>query len=250
MESPLTSIHSSARVGAGTTVGPFSVVGENVEIGQNCTLGSGVVIHPGSRLGSGVRVDDHCVIGKPPLRSRRSAITGQGPLAPAEIGDDCLIGTAAVLYAGSRVGRGVLVADFATVREEVEIGDETIIGRNVTIENRTTVGARCKIETNAYVSALSRVGDSCFIAPEVTFTNDDYLGRSEERFRHHGGPILETGARVGANATILPGRRIGRDGLVAAGSVVTRDVPEKTVVMGVPATPRGPVPPEELLENQ
>jgi UDP-2-acetamido-3-amino-2,3-dideoxy-glucuronate N-acetyltransferase len=90
-----------------------------------------------------------------------------------------------------------------------------VIGRNVAVENRTSIGARCKIETNAYITAITTIGDDCFIAPEVTFTNDDFLGRSEKRFEHHGGPILETGARVGANSAVLPGRRIARDGLVA-----------------------------------
>jgi len=209
-----------------------------------------VVIHAGSRLGAGVRVDDHAVIGKQPLRGPRSAITRATALPAAEIGQSSLIGTAAIIYAGARIGCKVLVADLASVRENSEIGDETVIGRNVSVENRTRIGARCKIETNAYITALSTVGDDCFIAPEVTFTNDDYLGRTEQRFAHHGGPTLEAGARIGANSTILPGRRIGRDGLVAAGAVVTRDVPDRTLVMGVPAVRRGPVPEEELLENQ
>lgn len=250
MDQKLTSIHPSAALGAGTTVGPFSVVGEGSRIGARCAIGSGVVIHAGTCLGDGVRVDDHAVIGKAPMRARRSAMTQSAALAPAEIGDECLIGTAAVIYAGARVGERVLIADLATVREHVEIGDETIIGRNVTIENRCSIGARCKIETNAYVCALSTVGDACFIAPEATLTNDDFLGRSEKRFEHHGGPTLETGARVGANATILPGRRVAPDGLVAAGAVVTHDVSARTVVMGVPARAHGPVAEDELLKNQ
>jgi UDP-2-acetamido-3-amino-2,3-dideoxy-glucuronate N-acetyltransferase len=247
---PLNVIHPSARIGAGTTIGAFSVVGENVSIGERCVIGCGVVIHAGSRVGDEVRIDDHSVIGKPPLRGPRSALTRDTPSTAAEIGDGCLVGTSAVIYAGARIGERVLVADFASVREGTTIGAETVIGRNVTVENRTTIGARCKIETNAYVTALSTIGDDCFVAPEATFTNDDYLGRSEKRFEHHGGPTLETGARVGANCTILPGRKIARDGVVAAGAVVTRDVPPRTIVMGVPAVVHGPVPEDELLENQ
>lgn len=250
METMLNQIHPSATIGRGTTIGAFSVVAEGTRIGEGCTVGSGVVLHSGSIVGDRVRIDDHSVIGKQPLRAQRSAMTRVEPLAPAEVGDDSLIGTAAVIYAGARIGCRVLIADLATVREHVVIGDETVIGRNVAVENRTTVGARCKIETNAYITALSSIADDCFIAPEATFTNDDYMGRSEERFRHHRGPTLDRGARIGANATLLPGRRVGRDGLVAAAAVVTRDVPERTIVMGVPAVPHGPVPDEELLENQ
>ncbi len=249
-ERSLTSVHPTASLGSDTTLGPFSVVGEGARIGARCRIGSGVVIHPLSVIGDDVRIDDHAVIGKQPLRGARSAVTQAVPLDPARIGNGCLVGTAAVVYAGAKIGERVLVADLATIREQVEVGDLTVVGRNVTIENRTTVGARCKLETNAYVTALSRVGDDCFIAPEVTFTNDNFLGRTERRFAHHGGPILERGARIGANATILPNRRIGRDGLVAAGAVVTRDVADRTVVAGVPATPRGPVPEDQLIENQ
>jgi UDP-2-acetamido-3-amino-2,3-dideoxy-glucuronate N-acetyltransferase len=250
VEHPQTVIHPTARIGTGSTIGAFSVVGENVSIGEACVVGSGVVIHAGSRVGRGTRIDDHAVIGKLPLRGARSAMTRDAAPAAVEIGDGCLIGTSVVIYAGARIAERVLVADFASIREGSTIGDESIIGRNVTVENRTTIGARCKIETNAYVTALSTIGDDCFVAPEVTFTNDDYLGRSEKRFAHHGGPTLERGARVGANSTILPGRKIARDGLVAAGAVVTRDVPTRTIVMGVPAKEHGPVPEDELLENQ
>lgn len=250
MESALNSIHPDASLGPETTVGAFSVVGPGVRIGARCTIGSGVVLHPGTSIGDDVRVDDHAVIGKAPMRSPRSAGTTAELLPPPRIGDGCQIGTAAVVYAGAEIGRRVLVADLATVREHVVVGDEVIVGRNVTIEPRTSIGARCKMETNAHVAPLSKVGADCFLGPGVVFTNDDFLGRTQERFRHHGGPVVEDGARIAANATILPNRRVGRDALVAAGAVVTRDVPAKTVVMGAPAVPRKPVPPEQLLENQ
>jgi acetyltransferase-like isoleucine patch superfamily enzyme len=243
-------VHPTASIGPGTTIGAFSVVAENVKIGEACAIGCGVVIHAGTRIGNRVRIDDHAVIGKLPMGSPRSARPRGGAPPPARIGDDTTVGTGAIVYAGAVLGERVLVADLASVREDVEIGDDTIVGRNVAVENRTTVGRRCKIETNAYVTALSRIGDDCFVGPEATFTNDDFLGRTRERFARHRGPTLEDGARIGANATVLPGRRIARDGLVAAGAVVTRDVPPRTVVMGVPARPTRPVAEAQLLENQ
>ena len=100
-----------------------------------------------------------------------------------------------------------LTIDGASVREEVEIGEETIVGRAVSIENRCRIGARVKIETGAYITGLSQVGDDCFIAPMVTTSNDNFVGRTEERFQHFGGVVLERGARVGAGSTILPGKR-------------------------------------------
>jgi len=245
------SLHPSAEIDAGLLCGYNVVIEENVSIGLDCQIGHGVIIHAGTRIGDKVCIHDHAVLGKLPMRSARSAMTQQQTdLAPCIINDHCIIGTHAVIYRGALIEEGVMVADLASVREHTSIGKFTIIGRGVTVENKVQIGARCKIETNAYVTALSTIGDDCFIAPEVTFTNDNFLGRTRERFRHHRGVTMRTGARVGANATILPGIVIGADALVAAGAVVTRDVRDRMTVIGVPARVYRPVPEEQLLELQ
>lgn len=243
-------IDPSAQVGEGSRVGPGSVVGPEVRIGKDCRIGCNVVIHAGTVLGDAVRVDDNTVIGKLPMRSVRSAITKAVDLPPARLEDGCLVGVSVVVYRGARIGARVLLADFVSVREEVDIGEETIVGRGVAVENRVTIGPRCKIETNAYVTALSKIGRGCFIAPMATFTNDNFMGRSAERFKHFGGVTMRDGARVGANATVLPGITIGEDGMVAAGSVVTRDVPARKIVVGSPAKVWRDVPDDQLLDNQ
>lgn len=242
---PSASVHATARIGA------FTVVEGRVQIGPDCAIGHHVVIHEGTKIGAGVRIDDHAVIGKLPMRAARSAITKSADaLPPAAIGDACIVGTSAVIYAGATIGEKVLVADLATIREHVTVGAMTIVGRGVAIENKCTIGTRCKLETGSYVCALSEVGDDCFIAPEAVFTNDNFLGRTKERFKHHKGPTLKRGARIGANATLLPGKIIGEDALVAAGSVVTKDVPARMIVMGSPARVVRPVPAEQLIERQ
>jgi len=245
-----TCIHPSAQIDAGLLCGYNTIVEADVRIGSNCCIGHGVVIHSGTRIGNGVRIDDHAVLGKLPLRSSRSAVTKNVELAPCILGDGCLIGTMAIIYRGARLEEGVMVADLATVREETEIGSLTIIGRGVAVENKVQIGARCKIETNAYITALSAISDDCFVAPEVTFTNDRFVGRTRERFRYHRGVTMYRGARVGANATILPGVSIGEDALIGAGSVVTRDVSPRMTVLGAPAREHRQVPMEQLLEYQ
>ena len=243
-------VHPSAQIGAGTQLGFNSVVHESARIGDNCRIGSGVVIHPGSIIGNNVRIDDHTVIGKLPMKAALSAVTSEQTLDPCVISDDCMIGAMTVIYRGCILRNKVMVADLASLRENVEVGEMTIVGRGVTIENKVRVGSRCKLETEAYITALSEIGDGCFIAPEVTFTNDNFLGRTRERFKFHKGVTMKRGARIGANVTVLPGLTLGEDALVAAGSIVTRDVPARKVVLGAPAKVWRDVPPEQLLENQ
>ena len=138
----------------------------------------------------------------------------------------------------------------STVRENVTIGDFTIVGRGVAIENFCKVGSYCKLETNVYITAYSELADYCFIAPCVATSNDNYMARSKERFKHFKGVTVKKGGRIGLNATILPGKVIGEDSQVAAGAVVTKDTPPKKIVLGAPAKPWRDVPSDQLLENQ
>jgi UDP-2-acetamido-3-amino-2,3-dideoxy-glucuronate N-acetyltransferase len=245
-----TFIHPSAQIGSGTQCGYNTVIAANVRIGSQCQIGHGVIIHPDTVIGNHVRIDDNTVIGKLPMKAALSAITREQSLPACEIADDALIGALTVIYRGCKLGARVMVADLASIREDVEIGDYTIIGRGVTVENKVRIGQRCKIETEAYITALSEIEDNCFVAPEVSFTNDNFLGRTKERFQFHKGVTLKRGARVGANATVLPGLCVGADALIAAGSVVTHDVPGRKIVCGSPARELRDVPAAQLLENQ
>lgn len=209
-----------------------------------------MVVHPGTQIGSGVRIDDHAVVGKQPMRSPNSAVTRGGSQPPAVIGDGCLIGTGAVIYAGSVLGTRVLAADLASIRERVTVGDYTIVGRGVSIENDCTIGRYCKLETNVYLTAYSVLEDRCFVAPGVLTSNDNFVGRTEERFKHFKGVTIRRGGRVGVGAVVLPGREIGPDGLIAAGAVLTKNAEGETVYVGVPARKAGPVPEDQKLDNQ
>jgi len=243
-------IHDSARIGDGTSVGYQAFIGPKVVIGKGCVIGHHVIIHDDTILGDNIRVDDHTVIGKEPMRAANSATTSDKKLPPCRIANDCIIGTSSIIYRGATLGRRVLVADLATVRENVTVGDFTIIGRGAAVENFCTIGRYCKLETNVYVTAYSELSDRVFVAPCVATSNDNYVGRTEKRFDEYKGIIAEKGARIGVNATILPGKRIGADALVAAGAIITKDVPPKRIFAGSPARDFRPVPDEELLENQ
>ena len=243
-------IAASASIADSCTIGEFCVVGKNVQIGDGSVVGHHVTIHDDAVIGRNVRVDDGTVIGKMPMRAANSAVTKDQELPPTQIGDNCIIGTNVVIYRGCTIGTKVLIADLSTVRENVTVGDFTIVGRGVAIENFCNIGRYVKLETNVYVTAYSDIEDRCFLAPGVVTSNDNYVGRTEERFKHFKGVILKKGARIGVNATILPGKTVHEDALVAAGALVTSDVPAKKIVVGMPAKVFRDVPEEQLLENQ
>jgi UDP-2-acetamido-3-amino-2,3-dideoxy-glucuronate N-acetyltransferase len=243
-------IAPSASIGSETRYGEFCVFGENVTIGKGCMIGHHVTIHDDTQIGDHVRIDDGSVIGKRPMKAVISVTTSDQELPPCTIGSNCLIGTNVVIYRGSEIAAKVLIADLSTVRENVSIGKCTIVGRGVAIENFCKIGRYVKLETNVYITAYSELGDRAFIAPCVATSNDNFIGRTEERFKHFKGVIVKRGARLGVNATILPGKVINEDTLVAAGALVTSDTPAKKIVAGVPAKVFRDVPSEQLLENQ
>ena len=248
---PTTSVvHPSAVLGADVALGEGCVIGASVRLGAGCQVGHHVVIHADTVVGDRVRIDDHAVLGKRPMRAANSATTREQELPGLTVGELSIVGTGVVLYRGAAIGEKVLMADLCTIRENVTVGRGTIVGRGVTIENFCTVGRYCKLESECYLCAYSTLEDRVFVAPGVVTSNDNFVGRTQERFKHFKGVTVKKGGRIGAGSVTLPGVTIHEDGLVAAGSTVTRDVPARTIVVGKPAKPWRDVPTEQLLENQ
>ena len=150
------------------------------------------------------------------------------------------------MFAGTTLGERVIVGDQACVRERVTVGDDVVIGRGSLVENDTTIGAMTKIQADAYVTAYSTLEENVFIAPCVVTTNDNFMGRTEERKKLLRGPTIRRNARVGGGAILCPGVEIGEEAFVGAGAVVVRDVPPRVVVVGNPARVLREVPEEEL----
>jgi acetyltransferase-like isoleucine patch superfamily enzyme len=153
-----------------------------------------------------------------------------------------------VLYRGTTIGAHTMIGDHAFVRDRCTVGDYVVLGSHVTLENEVRVGDYSKVQTGTYLCAWVTIEDHCFLAPCVVTTNDNYMGRTERRFRERGGCTIRHGARIGANVTLLPNVEVGAEAFVAAASVVTRDVPPATLVMGTPARPVRSVPAEEFVD--
>lgn len=130
----------------------------------------------------------------------------------------------------AKIGKNVRIWHYAYVGAKTVIGDNVKIGSLAHVDYGVRIGSDVKIEGLAYIPPLTVIGNGVFIGPAATFTNDPYPMSPRMV-----GVTVEDGAIIGARAVIRPGVKIGRNAVVAMGSVVTRDVPADTVVMGSPA---------------
>ncbi len=241
-----TIVHPTAVLGPEVQLGEFVVVEEGAVLGANVTVGHHVVIHAGTVLDDGVWVGDHAVLGRAPRPAPTSAVRTPPSLPPLHVGPASIVGTGAVIYQGTTIGDHTMIGDHAFVRDRCQIGSHVIVGSHVTIENEVRIGDFTKLQTGVYLCAWVTIEDHCFIAPCVVTTNDNFMGRTEQRFAARGGCTIRHGARVGANVTLLPNVEVGAEAFVAAGAIVTRDVPPATLVMGGPARPVRSVPADEF----
>lgn len=158
------------------------------------------------------------------------------PSGPCRIGDGALLRSGTVIHAPVTIGDRFETGFNVIVREECVLGDDVSIWSNSVLDWGVQVGSRVKIHCGVYVAQGTVLEDDVFVAPGVVFANDRYPVRGADCFE---GPIVRRGARIGVNATILPGVVIGEGALVGAGAVVTRDVPSQAVVAGNPARSLG-----------
>jgi acetyltransferase-like isoleucine patch superfamily enzyme len=152
------------------------------------------------------------------------------------------------LVESPNIGKGTRIWAFAHVLPGAVIGEDVNVCDHVFIENDVRVGNRVTIKCGVQLWDGITVEDDVFIGPNATFTND-LFPRSKQYPQEFTPTLVQQGASIGANATILAGVTIGRYAMVGAGAVVTRDVPEKAVVVGNPARVKGYVAENDMGEN-
>jgi acetyltransferase-like isoleucine patch superfamily enzyme len=152
------------------------------------------------------------------------------------------VSPAADVSTSAVIGAGVRVWDGSRVEAGAVVGDDTLVGRDVTIGAGVAVGERCKIQNAALVYGPAVVGAGVFIGPGAVLTNDNVPravnpdGSIKDTSDWAPEPVVvDEGASVGAGAICVAPVRIGKWAMVAAGAVVTRDVPDHALVVGVPA---------------
>jgi acetyltransferase-like isoleucine patch superfamily enzyme len=184
-------------------------------------------IFPGVVIGNGSIVEDYCVIGAPP-RGKKAGELG------TTIGPGAILRSHTVIYAGNRIGEKFQTGNKVNIRESNEIGSNVSVGTLSVIEHHVRIGNNVRMHSQVFVPEYTVIEDDAWLGPSVVITNAKYpLSKDVKETLE--GPVIKKGAKIGANATILPGVVIGVNALVGAGSVVTKDVPDNAVVAGNPA---------------
>lgn len=154
----------------------------------------------------------------------------------------CFIHESSCVDSGVTIGRGTKIWHYSHIQSGVEIGKNCTIGQNVNIGNGVKIGDGCKIQNNVSVYSGVTLEDHVFCGPSCVFTNDltpraEFPKDSDNRVK----TLVKRGASIGANATIICGVTIGEYAMIGAGAVVTKDVPEYSLVVGSPARAIGKV---------
>jgi UDP-2-acetamido-3-amino-2,3-dideoxy-glucuronate N-acetyltransferase len=145
----------------------------------------------------------------------------------------------AVVDRPAHIGARTKLWHFCHVMAGARIGADCVLGQNVYVGGRVVVGDRCRVQNNVSIYDGVRLGDEVFVGPSAVFTNVRTPRAAVSRKHALQMTVVERGATIGANATIVCGTTIGAHAFVAAGAVVTRDVPAHAVVAGVPARQAG-----------
>jgi perosamine synthetase len=182
------------------------------------TVSRDVVLRGQVHIGKGTVVEKNVILGH----------RDDGVLV---IGEDSRIRSGSIIYSDVSIGKGLKTGHNVLIREETQIGDNVLVGTNTVVDGHCRVGNGVAMQTNVYLTAYSTVEDGVFLGPCSVTTNDKYM----EYGAKLAGATIKKEARIGANSTILPGITIGEKAVIGSGTVVTKNVPDRAVVVGNPA---------------
>lgn len=181
------------------------------------------------RLGKNCKIQENVFLGLP---SREYLGKKEEAWPLTEIGGGAVIRGGTSIYCGVSIGKKFQSGHNVLIREHTVIRDNVLIGTNSVVEGRTKIGSSVSIQSSVYIPLNTVIEDRVFIGPNAVLTNDKYPQRIKSRLK---GPVLRKGASIGANATLLPGIEVGEGAMVAAASVVTKNVPPWKLAVGAPA---------------
>jgi len=200
---------------------PSAVVSPKAKLGKNVSVGPFTIIHDAVEIGDDTSIDSHCEIGYPtPLAAGR----------PLVIGEESLIRSHSVFYQGSVFGERLVTGHRVTVRENTKAGKNLQIGTISDIQGHCEIGDYVRFHSNVHIGQHSKIGNYVWIFPYVVLTNDPHPPSSVMM-----GVTVEDYVAIATMSVLLPGVVIKEGALVGAHSSVSRDVEANTVVAGSPA---------------
>ena len=183
------------------------------------------------------------------LRSRSSqgsSCIGLVPCRPAQTATTAVpcsaeyfVHPTAVVDEGAVIGKGTKIWHFCHVMKGAKIGERCVLGQNVNVDGGTIIGNNVKVQNNVSIYTGVEIEDDVFLGPSCVLTNVTNPRSQVNRHSLYERTLIRRGATIGANATIVCGVTIGRYAFVAAGAVVTKDVPDYALVLGNPARQKG-----------
>jgi len=180
-----------------------------------------------NKIGKNAQIFEPVILGFP---SRE--FLGKTEYPGTTIGDNAILRTGTIIYCNVILGNNFSSGHNVLIRENTTIGNNTAIGTSSVIEGTCTIGDNCRIQSMVFIPTNTEIGNDVFIGPNAVLTNDRYPPTGKPELK---GPVLENNVTIGANVTILPFVRVGEGAAVAAGSVITSDVPPGMLAIGVPA---------------
>lgn len=178
-------------------------------------------------VGEGVRIFDPVTLGFP-SRERM----GEEDYPGTVIGKDAVLRSGTVIYCDVEIGDGFSTGHNVMIRERTKIGDQVAVGTSTVVEGECVIGSHVSLQSMVYIPTNTILGDHVFIGPNAVLTNDRYPPRGQPPLQ---GPVIRDHVSIGAGAVLLPGITVGEGALVAAGAVVTHDVPDYMMAIGSPA---------------
>ena len=151
---------------------------------------------------------------------------------PVQIGNNAIVRSGTIIYSDVEIGDDFRSGHFVLIREKTKIGNNVLVGTHTVIDGHCVLGNNIKLQTGVYLSTNTKIGDNVFIGPCAVLLNDKYPVRQDYQLK---GPVVGDDVSIGASATVLPAVKIGRGAFIAAGAVVTRDVPPGKLARGNPA---------------
>lgn len=212
-----------------------------ITLGERVTIGAYAIVHGGSRIGPDTVVGHQVIVGEPEYGyALRNVYPGAG--AATIVGSGVVLRAGSALYAGVTVGDDTTIGHHTLLRTNVKVGSASQLAANLTVERGSTIGDGVRCSPGSHITADTVIADRVFIGAGVRTINDrELIWRDPEHEQPLSPPSFGYGCKVGSGAVILAGVTIGEQALVGAGSVVTRDVQAWTIVYGVPARPHGEV---------